>query len=84
MTAEAFATVPRMPSAPLFADDNSSVPAGRPARRAGGAAAEERRREIMATLRRLKEEAGDPAALAARERPPSATPTCWSATPPLF
>ena len=68
MTAEAFATVPRMPSAPLFADDNSSY--RRAARRAEREERrrEERRREIMATLRRLKEEAGDPAALAARER----------------
>jgi hypothetical protein len=57
-----------MPSAPLFADDNSSY--RRAARRAAREERrrEERRREIMATLRRLKEEAGDPAALAERER----------------
>ena len=51
-----------------FADDNSSY--RRAARRAEREERrrEERRREIMATLRRLKEEAGDPAALAARAR----------------
>src|SRR4051794_34857155 len=48
-----------MPSAPLFADDNSSY--RRAARRAAREERrrEERRREIMETLRRLKEEAGD-------------------------
>ena len=58
----------RMPSPPLFADDNSSY--RRAARRA---AREEREREdrrskILATLRRLKEEAGNEAHLAERER----------------
>jgi hypothetical protein len=57
-----------MPSPPLFADDNSSY--RRAARRA---AREEREREdrrtkILATLRRLKEEAGSEAHLAERER----------------
>ena len=57
-----------MPSAPLFADDNSSY------RRAARRAAREeqrreaRRREIMETLRRLKAEAGDASVLAERER----------------
>jgi hypothetical protein len=53
---------------PLFADDNSS--SRRAARReAELAKARERRRDkILETLRRLKDEAGDPAALAAEER----------------
>jgi multidrug resistance efflux pump len=57
-----------MPGAPLFADDNSSY--RRAARRAEREerVREERRREIMATLRRLKEEAGDTAVVAERER----------------
>ena len=59
--------VGRMPP-PLFADDNSSY--RRAIRRA---AREEREREdrrskILATLRRLKEEAGNEAHLAERER----------------
>ena len=58
----------RMPSPPLFADDNSSY--RRAIRRA---AREEREREdrrskILATLRRLKEEAGNEAHLAESER----------------
>jgi hypothetical protein len=54
--------------APLFADDNSS------SRRAARKSAEEekarerRRTEILATLRRLKDDARDPTALAAKER----------------
>ncbi|HMM49355.1 MAG TPA: hypothetical protein PKE32_07055 [Miltoncostaeaceae bacterium] len=54
--------------APLFADDNSSY------RRAAKRAAREqeerdrRRREIMATLRRLKDEAADGDTQAERER----------------
>jgi hypothetical protein len=57
-----------MPSPPLFADDNSSY--RRAIRRA---AREEREREdrrskILATLRRLKEEAGNEAHLAELER----------------
>lgn len=57
-----------MGSPPLFADDNSSY--RRAMRRAEREerARQERRREIMATLRRLKQEAADPAVLAARER----------------
>lgn len=57
-----------MGSPPLFADDNSSY--RRAARRAEREerARQERRREILATLRRLKQEATDPATLAARER----------------
>lgn len=53
---------------PLFADDNSS--SRRAARReAELAKARERRRdEILETLRRLKDEAADPATLAAQER----------------
>ncbi len=53
---------------PLFADDNSSY--RRAARRAEREEQERvrRRREIMVTLRRLKEEAGDRGAQAARER----------------
>ena len=58
----------RMPSPPLFADDNSSY--RRAARRAEPAerVREERRRQILATLRRLKEEAGDESIVAERER----------------
>lgn len=57
-----------MGSPPLFADDNSSY--RRAMRRAEREerARQERRQEIMATLRRLKQEADDPAVLAARER----------------
>jgi hypothetical protein len=57
-----------MPSSPLFADDNSAF--RRAARRAEEAERlrEERRRQIMATLRRLKDEAADPDALDARLR----------------
>ena len=68
MTADRFATFCGMPSAPLFADDNSSY--RRAARRAEREERrrEERRREIMATLRRLKEEAGDPTVVDERER----------------
>jgi multidrug resistance efflux pump len=68
VTADGFATVSPMPGAPLFADDNSSY--RRAARRAEREerVREERRREIMATLRRLKEEAGDTAVVAERER----------------
>jgi hypothetical protein len=57
-----------MPSPPLFADDNSSY--RRAVRRAEREekVREERRQQILATLRRLKEEAGDPAALAERDR----------------
>jgi hypothetical protein len=68
VTAGRFATFPGMPSAPLFADDNSSY--RRAARRAEREQRlrEQRRREIMATLRRLKEEADDSAVLAERER----------------
>ena len=63
-----FANVDRMPAPPLFADDNRSY------RRAMRRAQEEekireaRRSEILATLRRLKEEAGDTALMAERER----------------
>lgn len=58
----------RMSSPPLFADDNSAF--RRAARRAEQEerVRAERRREIMATLRRLKDEASDPAALDARLR----------------
>lgn len=57
-----------MPSPPLFADDNSSYRrAVRKAEREERLR-EERRREIMATLRRLKEEAGDSSVVAERER----------------
>lgn len=57
-----------MPAPPLFADDNSSY--RRAVRRAEREerARERRRHEILATLRRLKEEAGDQALLAERER----------------
>ena len=57
-----------MPSPPLFADDNSAY--RRAARRAEKEERdrEMRRREIMETLRRMKEEAGDSAAEAERER----------------
>lgn len=49
----------RMPSPPLFADDNSAY--RRVARREERERREreERRREILSTLRRLKDEAGD-------------------------
>ena len=58
----------RMPSPPLFADDNSSY--RRAARRAEQEerVREERRRQILDTLRRLKEEAGDESIVAERER----------------
>jgi len=57
-----------MPSPPLFADDNSAY--RRAARRAEREERmrEERRRQILDTLRRLKQEAADPALIAARER----------------
>ena len=57
-----------MPPPPLFADDNSSY--RRATRRAQREekVREKRRREIMDTLRRLKEEAGDTALEAERER----------------
>ncbi len=53
---------------PLFADDNSSY--RRAARKAEREAVERERRrtQIMATLRRLKEEAGDAELEARRER----------------
>ena len=51
-----------MPSPPLFADDNSSYRrAARRAAAARSAVREDRRGKILATLRRLKEEAGDEA-----------------------
>jgi hypothetical protein len=58
----------RMPSPPLFADDNSSY--RRAVRRAAREEREreDRRTQILATLRRLKEEAGNEAHLAERER----------------
>lgn len=61
------ASFPRM-APPLFADDNSSY--RRAARRAEQEerVREERRRDILATLRRLKEEAGDASIVAERER----------------
>jgi len=57
-----------MASGPLFADDNSSY--RRAMRRAEREARdrEERRQQILATLRRLREKAQDPAVLAAEER----------------
>jgi hypothetical protein len=57
-----------MPPPPLFADDNSSY--RRAVRRAEREekVREERRQQILATLRRLKAEAGDPAVLAERDR----------------
>ncbi len=57
-----------MPPPPLFADDNSSY--RRAAKRAEREekVREERRRQILETLRRLKQEAADPALLAERER----------------
>ena len=68
VTAEGFATVPRMPSAPLFADDNSSY--RRAARRAEREERrrEERRRGDHGDPAAAEGGAGDPAALAARER----------------
>jgi hypothetical protein len=53
---------------PLFADDNSSY--RRAMRRAEEEAREReaRREQILATLRRLREKAADPAELAAEER----------------
>jgi hypothetical protein len=54
--------------APLFADDNSSY--RRAMRRADQDAKdrEQRRHEILETLRRLRDESQDPAAIAAAER----------------
>lgn len=54
--------------APLFADDNSS--SRRAARKAAKEekARERRRTEILATLRRLKDDARDPTVIAAKER----------------
>lgn len=54
--------------APLFADDNSS--SRRAARKAAKEekARERRRTEILATLRRLKDDAHDPTVIAAKER----------------
>jgi hypothetical protein len=68
VTADGFATLSRVPSSPLFADDNSSF--RRAVRKAEREARkrDERRREILATLRRLKEESADHSLLAARER----------------
>jgi hypothetical protein len=57
-----------MASPPLFADDNSAY--RRAARKAEKEEREKARRrsEILETLRRLKDEAGDPALVQARER----------------
>jgi len=68
VTAGRFATFRGMPSAPLFADDNSSY--RRAVRRAEREerVREQRRQQILATLRRLKEEAGNDEAIAERER----------------
>ena len=57
-----------MPSPPLFADDNSSYRRAMRRAQQQERIREERRREILATLRRLKEEAGDIALIAERER----------------
>ena len=59
---------PGMASPPLFADDNSAY--RRAARKAEREAKEKaaRRSEILATLRRLKDEADDPTLVQARER----------------
>ena len=57
-----------MPSPPLFADDNSSYRRAMRRAQQEEKVREARRREILATLRRLKVEAGDDALLAERER----------------
>ena len=57
-----------MPSPPLFADDNSSYRRAMRRTQQEERVREARRREILATLRRLKEEAGDLALVAERER----------------
>lgn len=62
------ATVLRMSAPPLFADDNSSYRRVMRRRQEEERVREARRREILATLRRLKEEAGDTALMAERER----------------
>lgn len=53
---------------PLFADDNSSYRRATRKAEREEKVRERRRREIMDTLRRLKEEAGDPGMEAERER----------------
>jgi len=58
----------RMASGPLFADDNSSYRRAMRRAESEARAREERRQQILATLRRLREKAQDPAALAAEER----------------
>lgn len=62
------ATVSGMASPPLFADDNSSYRRAMRKQQREEKVREERRRQILATLRRLKEEAADHEVLAARER----------------
>jgi hypothetical protein len=53
---------------PLFADDNSSYRRAMRRAEAQEKEREARREQILATLRRLREKAGDPAELAAEER----------------
>ncbi len=52
----------------MFADDNSSSRRAMRRARTEESAREQRRAEILDTLRKLKEDAGDPAAQAAAER----------------
>ena len=68
MAATRSATVLRMPSPPLFADDNSSYRRAMRRQQEEERIREARRSEILATLRRLKAEAGDTALVAERER----------------
>ena len=57
-----------MPAPPLFADDNSSYRRAMRRQQEEERVREARRSEILATLRRLKEEAGDTALMAERDR----------------
>lgn len=53
---------------PLFADDNSSYRRAMRKAEKDARAREQRRSEILETLRRLRDQSGDPAELAAEER----------------
>ena len=57
-----------MPSSPLFADDNSAYRRAQRRNAKVEREREERREKIMATLRRLRDSAVDPAAIAEVER----------------
>jgi hypothetical protein len=57
-----------MPASPLFADDNSSYRRAQRREAQVEKEREQRREQILATLRRLRDSAVDPAAIADQER----------------